>query len=314
MRSASYRPGRLRRWIRASRLGSLAFVAAVGVACATASPPEPDHATPLAYRITAPGGGSSVLLGSIHLGRADFTTLPPELDAAFAQADLLVFEIDPAKMNPLRLALSLREMAGLPPGERLRDRIAPDTWRRLEARAEELGLSILALDALEPWAIALQLTSASLAEQGFEPTHGVEQRLAPRVGERRVIGLETPEEQLRIFDELAPALQERMLAEALEPPSPDDDDRIEVLARAWWRGDADALEALLLEEREDPELRPFYDATYVRRNRRMAERLADVLSEPVRAFSVVGVGHLVGEESVPELLEGAGLEVQRVSP
>ena len=52
-----------------------------------------------------------------------------------------------------------------------------------------------------------------------------------------------------------------------------------------------------------------YERLVVARNRRWVARIEELLKTPGRTFAVVGVGHLVGPDSVPALLRRDGLAV-----
>jgi uncharacterized protein YbaP (TraB family) len=53
-----------------------------------------------------------------------------------------------------------------------------------------------------------------------------------------------------------------------------------------------------------------YRTLVVERNRRWADRIAQLLRDDKRIFIVVGVGHLVGPDSVPALLRARGIRVE----
>jgi uncharacterized protein YbaP (TraB family) len=286
-----------------------ALLAATG--CATPDPGarSAQRITPLAYELVAPNGSRALLLGSIHLARADDWVLPRPILEALERSDALVFEIDLARTSADEMMALMLDVGVLPPDRRLRDQLSEATWHLLEERAPQHGLSLDALDRLEPWVVALQFMGRSLSEAGFETEHGVEQGVWNVAGSKPVRGLETPLEQFRVFDQLEAPLQERMLRDALAPP---DGPTLEALVNAWRRGDVVALEAILFEDRNDPLMAPLHQATYPRRNLRMAASLTNILLEVRHAFVVVGVGHLVGKRSLPAALARSGYRVERL--
>jgi len=304
--SACRRSARLvRAWL------ALVWVAAVSVGCAglfTRAAPS----SPLAYQIETPNGATGWLFGSLHLGRPEGQTLPPRLTQALAEAELLVLEIDLASTSEADLAAAMLELGTLEDGLRLRDVISRETWTGVVTRAQETGSNLAALDRLEPWVVSFFFTSQIFQEAGLESGHGVERNvMAAKPAAKPVRGLETPRQQFAAFDGLSYALQERMLADAIAAPS-EDGDGIGGLLEAWRRGDAEWLESILFEDLNDPEMAPFFESTYFRRNRHMARGIEDILGEQTAIFAIVGVGHLLGEEGIPTLLEQAGFRVERV--
>jgi uncharacterized protein YbaP (TraB family) len=290
---------------------ALLLVAAVG--CAAPPPaPEPDGINPLAYEIEAPHGARALLFGSVHVARDAAWELPRSIQQELSRAELLVLEIDLSKTTDAEMLQIMLGLGVMPPGKHLRQVVSRETWQLLSQRTAEQGLPLEALDALKPWVVALQFVSLSLVDAGFQAEHGVERGLVSTTQQLPIRGLETPYEQLSIFDNLPYPVQDRMLLEARRP-SEDQAPELDALLDAWRRGDARAMEAILFQDRDDPQLARFYEETYDRRNLRMAESLDEILSEGQRAFVVVGAGHQDGRRGLPSVLREAGNRVRQVS-
>ncbi len=102
------------------------------------------------------------------------------------------------------------------------------------------------------------------------------------------------------------AQQKRFLVMTLDE-SAQLDRELEDLLRAWRTGDTEALAALLAGEYEDfPDL---YRTLTVERNRAWVGRLADLLDDRDDYLVVVGALHLVGPDSVVDLLRQRGYKV-----
>jgi len=305
-------PVRLRhaRLVRASTAG-LVLWATFALGCAglfARTPPT----SPIAYRIEAPHGSTGWLFGSLHVGRAEGHPLPSRLARALDEADLLVLEIDLSSSSEADRAAVMLELGTLEDGLRLRDVVSRDTWMAVVAKSQETGSNLAALDRLEPWVVTFYFTSQMFQRAGLESDHGVEQSvMAAKPATKPVRGLETLEEQFAAFDGLPFELQERMLSDALGSTS-EDGNELGGLLEAWRQGDEDWLEAIVFDELDDPEMQPFFESTYFRRNRRMARGIEEILAEQTGIFTVVGVGHLLGAEGIPALLEQAGFRVERV--
>lgn len=283
--------------------------------CAAPAPPAPEPAevaSPLAFEVESPAGARAVLFGSAHLARPDQWSLPETVTRAFENAKVLVLEVDlsattPEEMQELMLALGV-----MPPGQRLRQVVSDETWRLLEAHAADTGIELALLDRLKPWVVALQLSVLSMQQAGFDAQHGVELSLLRESNGIPLRGLETPYEQLAVFDGLPYPVQDRMLLEALKPRA-EQTSELDELMEAWRRGDAERIEAIVFKDRSDPKLARFYEEIYERRNRRMAEALEEILAETHPAFVVVGAGHLVGDKSVQAWLRESGFRMRQVS-
>jgi len=209
--------------------------------------------------------------------------------------------------DPLSLLGLMQQMALLPEGESLRSVLGPD-YAAINTRARQSGLDLELFDRFAPWFIATTLLQLELTRRGFSPDLGVEQTIAARAiaDGKPIHGLETAEQQFAILSNLPLPLQKRFLVMTLED-SENLDEQLDELLSAWQSGDSDSLARLLSREYEDfPELyRPLTED----RNRAWVDSLIDLLDDPDDYLVVVGALHLVGKNSVVELLEQRGHKV-----
>ena len=88
-----------------------------------------------------------------------------------------------------------------------------------------------------------------------------------------------------------------------------DPDAFDRLSQAWARGDVQAIDHEAVETLRT-EAPGTYQRLVVDRNRRWVEEIMKLLQGNKRIFIVVGVGHLVGADSVPALLRARGVKVE----
>jgi len=249
------------------------------------------------------------LLGSVHVLRPGDAALPAAAERAFDDAEQLVMEIDldDPGANPLSMVAEMQQAAMLPEGQTLKGVLGSD-YASISERARKSGLDLEALDAFAPWFVAIALLDLELAKRGFSPEFGIEQTLAARAIEEHkpIEGLETAAQQFQMLASMPLAQQKRFLVMTLDE-SAQLDREIEDLLRAWRTGDTDALAALLADEYEEfPDL---YRTLTVERNRAWAGRLAGLLDDQDDYLVVVGALHLVGPDSVVDLLRQRGYKV-----
>lgn len=250
------------------------------------------------------------LLGSIHVLRPGDGGLPAAAEAAYADAEQLVMEIDmddPASADPVGLLGAMERTALLPQGTSLRD-VLGDDYASVEGRARQAGVDLAVLDRFAPWLVAVTLMQVELARRGFAPELGIEHSLANRAGEdgKTIAGLETAEQQFAAMGGLPLSQQKRFLMMTLEE-SAQIDAQLDELLGAWRRGDAEALARLLSTEFEEfPEL---YRPLTVDRNRAWLDRIEGLLDDRDDYLVVVGALHLVGRHSIVDLLGQRGYEV-----
>jgi uncharacterized protein YbaP (TraB family) len=252
------------------------------------------------------------LFGSIHLLRPGDVGLPRAAEDAYVDAEQLVMEIDmddPAIADPTAMALQMQRSAQLPDGQSLRT-VLGDDYASIASRAREAGLDLGALDGFAPWLVATILLQLEMTRRGFVAEHGIEQQLAERAvtDGKPIVGLETPAQQFAVLAGLSLAEQKRFLLMTMEE-SAHADARLEHLLAAWRTGDTAALADVLSEEFDAfPELyRPLTED----RNRAWVEQLDGLLDDRDDYLVVVGALHLVGRNSVVDLLRQRGYTVTR---
>ncbi|MBI2930668.1 MAG: sigma-70 family RNA polymerase sigma factor [Planctomycetes bacterium] len=82
---------------------------------------------------------------------------------------------------------------------------------------------------------------------------------------------------------------------------------------AWARGDASAMEEITYAGvREQPELKPAYDAMLDHRNEAMSKEIQKFLGQKGTYFVAVGSAHLVGKKGIVALLGEAGVKVRQL--
>jgi len=251
------------------------------------------------------------LLGSIHYLRERDYPLPPRVDELYQLADTLVMELDLDDLDLLAAQASFMEAGILPASGTLRAVLDPEVYDLTEARAAELGLPLMLLERLEPWLVALTLMDLGMSRLGYQASQGLEQYLVRRslTDGKEILGLETLDDQIGIFDSLSWADQEALLLLTLTDLQTAEAE-MTTLLDAWRDGNLDELAAELTADFDElPELQT---ALVSSRNRRWAAKLEALLEGSGRYLVVVGALHLVGEDSVIELLSARGFDVVRV--
>jgi len=287
------------------------YLAALLLALSVALAPAPALARGKHILWAVQGKQNTVyLLGSVHVLRAGDAALSDVAERAYDDSERLVMEIDlddPGQTDPMAMLEVMQRLALLPEGQSLRGVLGSD-YESLNRRAQQAGLDLALLDRFAPWMVATTLLQLELAKRGFSPEFGIEHVLARRAAgdEKPVQGLETTAQQLELLAGMPMPMQKRFLVMTLDE-SANLDREIGELVEAWTEGDTATLAGLLSDEFDEfPDL---YRRLTVDRNRAWVGRLADLLDDRDDYLVVVGALHLVGENSVVDLLEQRGYEV-----
>jgi hypothetical protein len=283
---------------------ALVVVFALAAATLGAQPATGKH---ILFRVRGPNGATVYLLGSVHLLTPDAAKLPPEVDTAFAHAKTLTLEtsLDSLKTRALEIAT----LARLPDGTTLRSVLSPSTALRTDSLLHLFGLSLDQVGAFKPWFVDLLMTQLVLQKAGFKADYGVDMQLNERAhaANKPVMGLESVDFQLHLFDSLSPRAQEQMLL-AAEGPT-ETAARLTALKDAWVAGNAARLDSLSNASPASPE---FNEAFVNRRNRSWIPKIETLINGASDALVVVGAAHLIGPNGVVELLRAKGYAVEQL--
>jgi len=201
--------------------------------------------------------------------------------------------------------------AVLPQGTVLADVVDADLYRLIGETAGEIGIDLKLVERFEPWFLSITMLDQGMRKLGFEPERGIEQYVlarSERAG-KEIVGLETLEFQIGIFDSLPPEQQQAMLQQTLAELD-EAGVQLDAMVAAWRNGELESLtEELLGEFDEFPGL---YDALVTKRNAAWVPQLEKMLTDGRRHLVVVGALHLVGADSVIEQLRARGHEVERL--
>jgi uncharacterized protein YbaP (TraB family) len=277
--------------------------AAVGHAPAPIAPPK--H---ILYRVQGPNGATVYLLGSVHLLSAEAATLPAEVDTAFAHARSLTLEtsLDSAMQRGQELLLR----GQFTDGRTLRGTLSPAAAAKADSLLHGYGLSLDQVNGFKPWLVSMLMAQMAMKKMNFQPQYGVDMQLNTRAkqAQKPVLGLESVDFQLGMFDKLAPADQERLLLESDAPEVAAK--QLAAIRDAWSHGDAFALDSLInLRMGDAPAI---LDAMLTSRNRTWVPKIETLIKGHDDALVVVGAGHLVGKQGVVELLRARGYTIDQM--
>jgi uncharacterized protein YbaP (TraB family) len=256
------------------------------------------------------GSGVLYLAGSIHALPPDAYPLNAAYQRAFDEADTLVEEIDLGTASPMTAMPVLMSKGVYRDGRTFDTVLSKETVALVNEQLKSVpGMSDL-LRPMKPWVLTLMLTALQLQKNGLNPAIGLDQHFFDQAAaaNKRVVGLETLDQQLEMFDAMPDAAQEQMLRSTLEDLNSNENELAQVLA-AWKSGDAAAVEKNVLGGFKT--LPAAYDALIVQRNRAWMPQMDTCLARQRPCFVVVGAAHLVGPDGLLALLQKKGYRVQQ---
>ncbi len=280
--------------------------------------PPRDPPVPLLWKVSD-ADNAVYLLGSFHLLRADDYPLSSDVNAAFAEAGSVVFELPPDEMESPGLALQMMQAAVRTDGSRLDSDLPPATAAALAAWQEKnaaglqaAGLTPERLQMFEPWYVGLVVSLTGMAKAGMDPKLGLDQHFAAAAGfaGKRTDGLENGAQQIALLDGMDRQEQLQFLDEALADA---DSGELEELHAQWRAGDAWAIWSGMAAD-----MRTHYPRLYqhvnVERNDAWVPKIERMLAAPGSGDTLVVVGalHLLGSDGVVEKLKAKSYAVERI--
>jgi uncharacterized protein len=307
--SSARHGGAMKHSLRAAILSLTLTFGLLGLSgCARAE--YPDTSANPALWVVRDADTTIYLFGTVHVLKPDMVWFDDEVKAAFDRSDELKMEMvdaPPEEMQALigKLALNLD-------GPPLSSLLKGKDKERYLAAIKDQGQNLAAIDRLDPWMAAIQLSLEPLFRMGYSPEAGAEEVLRQAAQRKAMIisGLETPAQQFGLFDGLPQETQMAYLADTLKE-LPKVRTSFPRLIQSWAKGDTSAIAKEMNGSVEGtPELA---EVLIYRRNANWARWVAQRMTQPGTVFMAVGAGHLAGKSSVLDDLAKAGYPSHRVS-
>lgn len=312
--------------MRAVRLllftGILALATAAHSQAPAAKPeaaPAKAPPVPLLWKVSD-ADNAVYVLGSFHMLKPDDYPLSKDVDAAFADAERVVFELSPEEMASPTLGVQMGQAAMRTDGTTLDSELTPEVAAKLKAwisanteHLQKSGIPAQALQMFEPWFSGLMITLTEMGKMGLDPKLGLDAHFAAaakQVG-KPTEGLETGAQQIAFLDGMSKDEQLQMLAEALDE-SEEGRTEMEKLHRQWREGDEQGIwEGMVAEMQvEYPKL---YQRINVERNDTWVGQIAQRLeTDKDDTLLVVGALHTLGRDGVVHKLKAKGYTVERI--
>jgi uncharacterized protein YbaP (TraB family) len=218
----------------------------------------------------------------------------------------LVMEINLQEIDSEQAASEMLAAATLPEGRTLPDILGSRRYPHAASLAHDVGVELSMFDQFAPWFAAEAISQLQLGQLGFQPQSGVEMYFLERARTdgKSIAGLETVRDQIALFQGLSMDAQAEYLVASLEqakelPKQVDD------MVHAWQRGDTAWFASEMQSDiGRDPAL---YQSLLAARNRKWIPRIEALLNDDKNYLVIVGTGHLVGHDSVIDLLKKDGV-------
>jgi hypothetical protein len=261
-------------------------------------------------------GHTMYLFGTMHGGAPGFYPLEPRIAQAVAAAPVLALELDPDQPSQ-EVVEAIRRHGLLAPGSGGYQQLGERKLAQLDVLARGAGLEPVVAHSFKPMMLATILSVAQFEKIGYSTRLAVEHELARLAHEHkvRIVGLETMDSQLAALNQMPIETQWQFLDEFLgDVASGEEEKESRAMAVAWANADRQALDALATKLQTEQTVTARYTREVLMdgRNGPFADKIEELLRTQDKGVAAIGAMHLVGKRSVPELLAGRGVKVERV--
>jgi len=278
------------------------FVCFLLVACAPKVQETKPESTSigLLWKISKSGFSDSYLFGTIHSDDERVTKLSTEVQLAFNSSPVFALELilDEAATKSVMAYMYFSD------GNSLQNVIGDDLFKRSVEALRKKGVPDQTVNRMKPWAVFTVLNMPDNQSGTFLDAMLYDEALKTK---KKVIGLETPMEQVNVFDGLGYDIQTQLLEKTLDQYA-DMQNVMDEIIGIYLTQD---LEKILNINKKynrlmGQELATIFNKRLLTdRNVRMAERILPLLEEG-RVFVGVGALHLPGEDGLIVLLKQQG--------
>ncbi|MDF7824256.1 TraB/GumN family protein [Pontiellaceae bacterium B12227] len=262
------------------------------------------------WKVTS-GKHTLYVQGSSHVLKQENYPVAPAIEAAYTTATALVLEVDMAEMTSPKTQQLILGKAMLPQPETLQTVLQPETYKRLGKAAADSGLPVETLHPFKPWFATMTLTLVKMQKLGFDQNLGLDQYFYNKAVSdgKKVIGLETIDFQIALFDSLANENPDDFVNRSLADLELLDTEITELI-KAWETGDMETLDRLM--SKSFAEYPGLYAKFITARNKAWVKQLSKMIKDDNTYMVVVGAGHLPGQEGVINLLRKQGFSTEQL--
>ncbi|AWI26031.1 TraB/GumN family protein [Flavobacterium pallidum] len=259
----------------------------------------------LLWEISGNGLKTSYLFGTMH-ATCD-ATLSPKVTEGLDNTQQLYLELD---MDDTSLQLQMMKGLNMAGGKKMSDLATPEDYATVDAFLKKnMGISLKTMNTLKPFFVSSLMITKLLDC----PMLSIEQELMKKATEsnKEVLGLETVDEQMSVFDAIPYEEQMKELVKTAKDDMANDKKEFQELYALYQKQDLNGM--LEMSKESKNEMTSKFDAELLtNRNANWIPRIIKIATEKPTFFGV-GAAHLGGEKGVIALLRKKGYTVKAVN-
>lgn len=254
----------------------------------------------LLWKLEGHGIQPSYLFGTLHMLPQEQFSLGEKVADAFRQSQQIVLELD---MDQPGLQMDIIKNMPMKEGKTLDQLMSPQDYEKLDTRLQELlGMGVQMFNNWKPFGITsmLYLQYAGGIPASFEGTFV---QMA-KEQQKEVLGLETVEAQMAVFDAISYQEQVKDIIEMLNDEG-GSQAMFSEMVDLYLQEDLEGLGEFIDQYLDTQEEREYL---LYRRNHLWVPRIGEMAASQ-SSFIAVGAAHLCGDQGLISLLRKAGYQV-----
>lgn len=248
--------------------------------------------------------------GTVHILPITEFPLPAQFSKAYEQSDGIVLEAKLPEPTDLDAQMAMMQAMSYPQGTTLKDVLSEEVYKKLATYLADFGVNLDEMARFKPGFImtvmvAMEAQRAGVAGEGVDMYFA---KAAKRDGKPQEY-LESLEFQINMLASQGEGAEDKLIIRSLD----DMDDFAETMKSmisSWRQGDEKGIADTIVEKMKDD--KKMFQTMMIDRNYDWVPKIEAMFNDQDKEFVLVGVGHLVGEDNVLQLLEAKGYQIEKL--
>jgi hypothetical protein len=248
--------------------------------------------------------------GTVHILPPSEFPLPAEFEQAYKKSDAIVLEAKLPDPSDSSFQMKMMLTMAYSDGKTITEFISPKTQQQLSNYVTSLGADFAMFAGFKPGFLMTMLTMLE-AQKSQLSGEGVDMFYSKKAStdNKAIEYFETADFQMNMIAQMGMGNEEKFVKSNLKQMQ-DFKSVFLGLLKAWRAGNTEQLNKLALEPmKEDPET---VKLMLTDRNKNWIKDIDQMFTDNDKEFVLVGVAHLVGEDSVLDLLKAKGYQISKI--
>lgn len=283
---------------------------------------EDNEITPLFYKISDKNNTTIYLLGSIHAADDTIYPLNDTIMNSFNDSDYLAVEVDTLSLqNNFDLSLKLAEKMMYNDSTTIKNHIGDELYNKMVNFLKEKKSYSSLYDNYKPVFFESLFENLIIDDAMLKSESGIDTYFLSLASEnnKKILEVESAEFQYNLLLNTPLELDKIMIEEYIDNYDLNVS-QMKDLYELWKKGDKEQLENILINsesqnvtEEEKKLMENYNKSLIIDRNYGMANVLENYFEKKQNVFCVVGLGHVIGDEGIINLLQKRGYDVVQLN-